>query len=64
MSNIKVWCEVVCDRCGMTLEGRFYDKGVIGKLRNSAKESRWKVINGDTVCPRCAEIQKKKEVKP
>lgn len=60
MKDLNVWCEVVCNGCCVTMEGRFYRQGTIGLLRERAVKAGWKVINGDTLCPRCAELREKK----
>lgn len=58
MKDLNVWCEVVCNGCCVTMEGSFYRQGTIGLLRKKAVKAGWKVINGDTFCPRCAELYK------
>jgi hypothetical protein len=60
MKDLNVWCEVVCNGCCVTMEGEFYHQGTIGWLRERAVNAGWKVINGETLCPRCAELHKKK----
>lgn len=60
MKDLKVWCEVVCDGCCVTMEGSFYRQGTISRLRNEAVKAGWKVLDGKTLCPRCAELRKKK----
>ena len=61
MKDLNVWCEVVCSGCSVTMEGGFYRQGTIGLLRKRAVKAGWKVVNGETLCPRCAELRKKKD---
>ena len=59
MGDLQVWCEIVCEDCGTTTEGKFYRKGrngsSISQLRAEAKEAGWKCLDNRTLCPRCAE---------
>lgn len=61
--EIRIWCEVVCDGCSDTMEGRFYRQGTIGRLRTQARKNGWKVLDGRTLCPRCAELYKTEKEK-
>lgn len=60
---MRIWCEILCDNCGATSDGCFYQygKNTMNKLITMAKRQGWKEINGKTLCPLCAEREAKND---
>lgn len=64
MSDFGMRCELVCWNCRVaSVEGTFASTEFNKRLREKAIKAGWIVTEYETLCPRCAELRKKKESK-
>lgn len=54
--------EIICDGCYNSPWAENYKEGCITWIKAKAKENGWKIVNGQTYCPKCfKKIKKDKE---
>ena len=57
MARAKVYCEITCNNCGISLRGSGYYKNssIISKLKENAKQANWIWDEefGGNLCPGC-----------
>jgi len=51
-----VWCELVCDKCSVTISGCYVSSGPIPKrtMEKEARDSGWKVTRTECLCDYCS----------